>query len=229
MKRIQQILRSGFVAAILFISCSAISFGQSFEGVIHYKFGEMSQDGMALKYMINNSKMRIELEGSGMMKGASILFFPQKNNAIVLIDRMKAYMKLDMNQGRSSSYAQKWKGSSLKKTDITKTIAGHSCEIWKITASNGDQTTLCMAQGMGSFMMSTKMMGGQNTPAWVQQIKGKNYMPLKVMTQTDGNKTVSMIATKIVEKQLDDNLFRIPDSYRDMSAMMQQMKNMRNH
>lgn len=228
MKKRNQISQAIILAVIILMSSIQMSPAQNFEGVIHYEFAAMEERGMgAVAYMIKAPKMRMQIGMNG--RKVAMLYLPEKSQMVVLIDKMKAYMRMDINQeAPDNKDTGKWEESAMEKTGITKTVAGHSCEIWKVTSDEGDTMTLCMAEGLGTFMMPSNPMAQNSAPDWAREIIREGYMPLEVIKNSNGNKEVMMKAVKIEEKALDASLFEIPEGYRDMSAMMQQMKNMQN-
>lgn len=203
------------------------SLAQGFEGVIHYQFDRLEQQNMGdIEYMIKNDRVRMQF-GEGAQSGAMI-FLPGKSKIMFVMDQMKSYMSMDMDKETDNdSYSDKWKESTLEKTGQNKTIAGHSCEIWKVSNTDGDKLTMCMADDLGTFMSPGNPMAKRSAPAWAKEIVAEGYMPLEVIEESGDEKTVKMKATKIEEKSLSDDLFTVPEGYNDMSSMMKQMMKQR--
>ncbi|SMO36184.1 DUF4412 domain-containing protein [Fodinibius sediminis] len=202
---------------------------QNFEGVIHYEFAGTAESGMGeIPYMVKDDKIRMQF-GNGQAEGAMI-FLPEESKMLFVLDNMKSYMNMDMNEWTDeSNYDSKWDESEMTKTGETRTVAGYDCEIWQVTNSSGDHLTMCMAEGLGTFMSPGNPMARQNAPAWAREIVTDGYMPLEVVEESgNGDRKVHMKANKIEEKSLDDALFEVPSGYRDMSAMMKQMMQQRN-
>ncbi len=74
-------------------------------------------------------------------------------------------------------------------------------------------------------MMPQNQMQKRNAPAWAQKFAEEGSMPLEIVEIKNGTRTVQMKATKIEEKSLSDDLFEVPEGYRDMSGMMKGMQN----
>ena len=206
-----------------------VSAGQDFEGVIHYQFDKMEQQNMDdIQYMIKNGKIRMEF-GMGARSGA-ILYNPDESQMTFVMDKMKSYMNMDMDDmSQESSYDSKWAESEIDKTSQIKEVAGHSCEIWILNNDEGDKITMCMADDLGTFMTPGNPMAQKHAPDWAKEIIAEGFMPLEVVEQSGNNETVQMRATKIEEKSLSNSLFEIPEGYRDMSSMMKQMMKHRNN
>jgi len=112
---------------------------------------------------------------------------------------------------------------TMEKTGKNKTIASQSCEVWVIK-NKDEQYNVCMAQGLGSFMMPRNPMGGsRDVPRWAEEAITQGVMPLEVVLMKDDQTTMQMKATKVTSKPMDASLFEIPDGYRDISSMMKQM------
>lgn len=206
------------------------SHAQNFEGVIHYEFAETAQSGMGdIPYMIKDDKMRIQF-GDGQSEGAMI-FLPGKSKMLFILDNMKSYMNVDTdNWTDENAYESKWSESEMTKTGQSKTIAGYDCEIWRVTNANNDELSLCMAEGLGTFMSPGNPMARRNAPGWAKEIVADGYMPLEVIEgAADGSTTVQMKAKRIEEKSLSDSLFEVPSGYKDMSSIMNQMMKQRSN
>lgn len=217
------------LALLLTLGLNIQAKAQNFEGIIHYQFDKMEQRNMGdIQYMIKNNQIRMEF-GMGTQSGA-MLYDPTETKMTFIMDKMKSYMSMDMgDMSQKSSYDSKWEESEIDKTGQTKQVAGHPCEIWKISNDKGDNLTMCMADDLGTFMTPGNPMARKQAPDWAKEIIAEGFMPLEVIEESGGSETVQMQATKIEKKSLSDNLFEIPEGYRDMSGMMKQMMNRRNN
>lgn len=174
-----------------------------FEGVIYYEFNNMGRTSKG-KYMIKDNRLRIEYDN-----GNTTLFLPEKNGMIMLLEGK--YMEVDLTKG---VFEDKSEGGAEKKiTGETKTIAGHECEVWEITAHDGTHSLICMARGLGNFLAHANPLSGIFDPEWAAELEGKDFMPLEVVTTLDGGQKITMKAVKIEEKILNDSLFKIPEGY----------------
>lgn len=207
---------------LIFCCFSFSSTAQNFEGIIHYEIPTQQNESFTdMSYMIKGNKSRMEFNKSG-QKGA-MLYFPEESKMVVLIDAQKAFISMDAADNKDMN---DYSDVEAVKTGDTKTIAGKQCEVWKID-SKDNTVEACMAKGMGTFMMPKNPMGGDSTPQWAKELMDEGAMPLEVIEIEGGNRALMMRAKKIEEKSLSDDLYVIPDGYRDMSAMMRQMQQMR--
>lgn len=202
------------------ICTSGISQGQDFEGVIYYEVSGMGQQQVnSMPYMIKGNKARIEMN-QGNMK-AAMLLFPEESKMVILMESMNSYMEMS-NEGTNVN-SDVPSDASISMTGETKTIAGRECEILR-TETAENVVEACMAKGLGPFIMPQNPMSKGNAPAWAQELQSQNAMPLEVVQIQNGNRSLQMRATKIERKSLSDDLFTIPDGYRDMSGMMKKMQ-----
>lgn len=227
--KLVQLIYGISLALLLTLGLGIQAKAQNFEGVIHYQFDKMEQQTMDdIEYMIKNNKIRMQF-GMGAQSGA-MLYNSNESKMTFIMDKMKSYMSMDMNDmSQESNYDSKWDESEVQKTGQTKQVAGHSCEIWTLASDQGEKLTMCMADDLGTFMTPGNPMARQHAPDWAKEIITEGFMPLEVVEESGGDETVQMKATKIEEKSLSDHLFEIPEGYRDMSGMMKQMMNRGNN
>lgn len=208
------------------IGSSSYLSAQSFEGVIYYEIPEMSAQGMGeMPYMVKGNRVRMEF-GQG-SQGGALIFMPEENQLAFILEAMKGYMTLDTEDYGADSGSSET-NTNMENTGDTKTIAGKSCEVWQVSDQQNTYQ-LCVARGMGNFMMPENPMARSQTPMWAKEAMEGGFMPLEVVEITGGTNSVKMRATRIEEKSLSDDLFMIPDGYNDMSSMMKQMMNQRNN
>lgn len=189
---------------------------QDFEGVIYYEVAELSAAGMSeMAYMIKEGKARMEY-GNEEQK-SSVLFLPDKNQMVVMIHQMQGYMTMDIDDAEEMDESSE--SEQAENTGQTKTIAGRSCEVWRITDPE-ETYEVCVAKNMGNFVMPNT---DEETPDWARELMEEGFMPLEVVTLENGGRSVDMRATRIEERNIDDSLFSIPEGYKDMTEMMNQM------
>lgn len=194
---------------------------QDFEGVIHFEIADMAQQGMGeVPYMIKGNKGRMEMSHQG--QKSAMIMLPDESKVVMVIEQMKGYIEMNTDEERETT--EEVDESDLSQTGETKTIAGKSCEVWQMNSEDGT-FEVCMAKGLGTFMMPQSRMQQQQAPDWAKQFWEDGAIPLEIVEVENGNRTVKMKAKKIEEKSLSDDLFEVPDGYRDMSGMMQGMQN----
>ena len=208
---------------ICFIGIPTTTTAQDFEGIIHFEMADLAKQGMGeMPYMVKGNKARMEITHQGQKN--AMLMLPGESKMVMIIEQMKAYIEMDLNNKNGETNMGKASEQDMTNTGQTKTIAGRSCEVWRMESSDGTFET-CMAKGMGTFMMPQNQMRKQDAPSWAQKFAEEGSMPLEIVEIKNEKRTVQMKATKIEEKSLSSDLFEIPDGYRDMSGMMKGMQN----
>ena len=225
MKNSNILLISSLLCLTIIMGINTHAMAQDFEGVIYYEIPEMTKQGMGeMPYMVKDSKVRMEF-GKG-AQGGAMIFMPDQNKMTFIMEAMKGYMTMDMDDPEADQSADD--NTDMVKLDETKTIAGKSCEVWEVTDTNNTYQ-LCVAKGMGNFMMPQNPMAQSNTPKWAKEAMSGGFMPLEVIEMKNGSKELKMRATKIEAKSLSAALFEVPEGYNDMSSMMKQMMNQNNN
>jgi uncharacterized protein DUF4412 len=154
-----------------------------------------------------------------------------------LMPTQKMYMTMDMKAmadnmkevGKEQS--DKEELPNLTATGKTEMIAGHQCEHWLM--GDKQQIDMCVAKGLGYFgmggssgqvasmknlVLSPKLMErAAGHPAWVKLLEGGAF-PLKVTVTENNQQKMSMEATSVERKKLDDSLFSVPADYKDVSS-----------
>lgn len=210
-----------FFAFLLLVLLSTGASAQNFEGVIYYEMAELKAAGMSeMAYMIKGGKARMEYS-DGAQK-SSVLFLPEENQMVVLIDQMQGYMVMDI--GDAEATTENRDNENAEQTGETKTIAGKTCEVWKVTDPE-ENYEVCVAKNMGNFILPNSE---EDTPDWASKLMEEGFMPLEVVTIKNGRRTVDIRATRIEERSIDDSLFSIPEGYKDMTEMMNRMYDQNN-
>src|SRR4029077_16168665 len=124
---------------------------------------------------------------------------------MTVMDDQKTVMVMDMSAvGGASGIAAQAQKSVVDKTGKTDTVAGYTCDVWKVTETNGGKVDLCVAQGI-----EFPRMMGLESAAWMGELGGS--FPLRaVTTDASGKEKGRMEVTKIDKKSIDDAQFTIP-------------------
>lgn len=219
----KKLLLPFLIALFIAASTSTPVQAQDFEGVIHFEVPEMAKQGMAeMPYMVKGNKGRMEMNHMGQKN--AMLMLPEQSKMVMIIEKMQGYIEMNTDRNTSNSDLQEASDAEMTNTGQTKTIAGKTCEVWRMESDDGIFET-CMAEGMGTFMMPQNQMQKNKAPKWAKTFAEKGAMPLEIVEIKNGKRSIQMKATKIEEKSLSDDLFKVPEGYRDMSGMMQGMQN----
>ncbi|MDQ6653033.1 MAG: DUF4412 domain-containing protein [Acidobacteriota bacterium] len=228
-------------------SLSSVVPGGEFEGIIAMKIDSENQKGAGMTYFLKGKHTRIEMKVAASPEGQGVMLWDLEGAKMTtLIPSRKMYMTTDLKETAASlreATKEKPKGEEeetkfpkLTPTGKTETIAGYSCEHWLI--GDKQDMDMCVAKGLGYFGMGGQTAGGFGSmkslmfnpkllaaaaahPEWVKFLQGGAF-PLKMTAMEDGKVHMTMEATRIERKPLDDSLFAIPPDYKELN--MQNLK-----
>jgi len=200
----------------------ALSFlsGGPFEGAITMSMTEAGKPAETITYTVKGEKMRFD-RPAGPDPGYVIVDGPSKKVTSV-DDKKKLAIVMTMDgmpgmAGGHAAAAAAAKKPTIDKTGKMETIAGYSCEDWKITEDNGEKSEACMAKGI-AFPSMGKAQG------WMAELMDQKVFPLRVVTNDPGGKEKSrMEVTKIEKKSVEESQFEVPAGYKTQS-MEEMMK-----
>lgn len=221
-------------------SPSAASAGAGdFEGMIAMKMETENQTGMEMTYFLKGKNTRVETKVPNMPEGSAVMLWDLDAGKIVtLMPSRKMYMTMDMKAAaedmkrvKKSQGQEEAEFPKLSSTGKQETIAGYTCEHWLM--GENQEIDMCVAKGLGYFGMGGQSGGGlaslknlafspkmleaaASHPEWVKFLNGGAF-PLKLSAMKDGKATMTMEATRIEKKSLDDSLFVIPSDYKEFS------------
>ena len=218
---------------------AAPSSAGDFEGMIAMKMETDNQTNAEMTYFLKGKHTRIETKIANLPEGSAVMLWDLDAGKIVtLMPSKKMYMTMDMKsaaedmkQMKKSQGQEDVEFPKLTPTGKQETIAGYTCEHW-LMGENQD-IDMCVAKGLGYFGMGGQSAGGLSSlkslafspkmlaaaaahPEWVKFLNGGAF-PLKLSAMRDGKVTMTMEATRIDKKPLDDSLFVIPTDYKEFS------------
>ncbi len=174
---------------------------------------------------LKGQRIRFSTEAKG-PGGAGILDLKDKK-IIMTMDAQKKFIEMDLGSfnpaaahgmpmpaAPAAGTAAPATPPKIDKTGKHETVAGHDCEDWTITDSNGHKAVVCMASDVGAFDF-----GGMEAASFVPSFLrggffGGPVFPLKAVELDEAGKETSRIeATRIERKSLDDATFAPPPGY----------------
>jgi hypothetical protein len=202
------------VTALLCLPASVFAQGK-FEGVVTARLSSLQGPGSVATYSIKGEALRMDMTGAS---GASVTLLNDKAHSLNVMLMHQQRMVMDVSTmsgpGQAGAKAAAKSAAAMKMLGKKETIAGRVCEHVLVTTEKDDQLEICLAKGLGSFVMGSSM-GGRGSGAEASQEVlsrlGADAFPLKIVDMTRG-KTLFLV-TKIEQKPLDDSLFKIPDGY----------------
>ena len=182
--------------------------GNAFEGEITMSATDAGKPAKVITYDVKGPKMRFEApDTAGPMSGGYVIFDTASKKMIAVQDAKKTAMVMDV--GAMDTMTNPAGGAhptpTVDKTGKTDTVAGYSCDIWKVSEASGEKADVCVAKGI-SFPSLGRHAG------WMSSLEGG--FPLRAVTfDATGKEKSRMEVTKVEKKSLDDAQFQVPAGY----------------
>jgi hypothetical protein len=189
-----------------------------------------------MDYKIKDGLARIDVQTKDAT--ASVIMDPVKQEVTILMVDQKMYMVQSMAaKAGSTTGSVDTSQISFEKTGTTEKILGYDCikyitknkdstsEIWA-TEELGAFMGMAPSGGGGGMFGGRRGGGGGGAQAWEAAIAGKNFFPLRVISQnSSGKETTRMEATAVEKASLPASDFAPPAGFQkfDMGAMMRGM------
>lgn len=213
----------------------------TFEGTIAMKMESELGKGMEMVYFLKGSRTRIETSVPNLPATSGVMLWDLEGGKLTtLMPATKTYMTMDMKKTaeevkdatkgmKNAPYDEKF--PKITPTGKEETIAGYTCEHWLM--GDSQEIDMCIAKGLGYFGTGGTAGGGglgalkdlvfgpkllaeaEAHPEWKKLLEGGAF-PLKFTVSEEGKVKMSMEATKIEKKPLDDSIFTIPSDYHEM-------------
>jgi hypothetical protein len=190
----------------------------TFEGTVTYQVTGNNGRTMTFDYVAKGNKVLLQPRDSapGAM-GAMIVDLDAKTRTVVVPAR-KMYMTMPITDDNAAAMRM---DSTMKNARVVKigseTVAGVPCDDYTtVGAANGDSGTVCIAHGMGNWVMMG--MGANPLAMMEQRIQGLSaaasggFFPIK----WSGANGDHMVAVKIEQKHVDPATFAPPAGYTTM-------------
>ncbi len=220
------------IASIIAIAAPARAAAQStFEGVITSNFyTQPGKPPLEMKNSIKGTHSRQDMNAGGMP--IYTIMDPQSAKMTSVMPAQQMYMTVDLKKAMAKATkpdeqeGEESKLPPLTKTGNTETIAGRSCDHYLV--GEDQDMDVCAAKGLGFFEMGNTgggmgggPFGGMSLPqGWEQYTSqfDEGFYPLK-MERVDGDKRkLVMEVTKIEPQSLSDDLFVVPEGYKEMKV-----------
>jgi uncharacterized protein DUF4412 len=215
-----------------------------FEGIIAMKMEGENQKGVEMTYFLKGQQSRLETKVANVPEGEAVMLWDLESSKMTtIVPSRKMYMTIDLKQTaeglkeaakgmkESKGSEEETKFPKLTPTGKQETVAGYTCEHWLM--GDKQDIDMCVAKGLGYFGMGGQMGAGSASwknlmfnpklfaaaavhPEWVKFLQGGAF-PLKLTAMTDGRVKMTMEATKIERKSLDNSLFTVPPGYKELN------------
>ncbi len=204
------LLRSGLALAIIFAT-TAMSFAQSFEGVLEFTKtkGPIVSN---YKYYIKGEHIRIEeINKNGEIEGI-MLVNTNDNTVVALSPERKLFMEVPNNRNLAVPSVK------VEKTSSTKEIIGYKCSEWKVTcADEGRVVSYWVADGDFDFFIPLlkTLKRKERLSTYFQTVDGAGgFFPFHgIEKTTDGTEVEKLETKKVVKGTIGLDLFVIPKDF----------------
>ena len=192
------------LVVLLALAAAPVAAQDPFEGLVQYRVA----GGHTMDMYIKGDRVRSELAMGGNTMAAIMNLETRQMQMLMSGQRMVMTMALpDESMEHAGGEVE------VSRTGRTDVVAGHRCEIVKVTDQRGGRSEVCGATDLGSFVMARAPMQREPTPAWARGME--NFFPLRV---TDAAKQeVVMEVTKIERQDVPESMFTVPEGYRTMT------------
>jgi len=165
--------------------------------------------------------------------GVGLLIDPPAKKGYTLLNAQKKAVVLDFDEakggfkppslggGRSGAGAPPEDPPKIEKTGKKDTVAGYSCEVWKIT-SKANHAEACLAEKITRIDFTDIAI---QSPAFaaIVAVSDFNHLPLRIVSFDDKNvEEGRMEVTKVDKKKLADAQFTVPADFQivELSALL---------
>ena len=200
---------------------------ETFECKVSMKMtSQGSKEGsQSVDMSIKEGFMRMDMNASKGM-GAVIMDF-KNQQMIILMPQQRMYMTRPMAQpgaAQRPDSAPTPPHADIQDTGVKETILGYVCTKYVMTNANGT-AEMWLTDQLGAF--GGLFHGGgpgqrpQAPEAWESALKGKNFFPMRVVSNSKG-KEFRLEVTSVEKTRLPDSVFAAPDGWRllDIGSMM---------
>jgi uncharacterized protein DUF4412 len=191
----------------------ALSFlsGGPFEGEIAMTMSDEGKPVRTIVFEMKGTKTRFD-PPQELTHGAGYAVYDAATKQIITVSESQK-MAFTMDMSRMNPGAARrgaLKDAQFEKTGTTDVVAGYSCDVLKVTSSDGSGE-VCVAEGIPFPMQGM---------TWLPKLEAG--FPLRASgSDKAGKEPMHMLVTKIEKKSIDDARLQIPPGYRsiDLASM----------
>jgi hypothetical protein len=191
----------------------ALSFlsGGPFEGEITMTTSDDGKPERTIVFEMKGTKTRFD-PPQELAHGAGYAVYDAATKQIVTVSESQK-MSFTMDMSRLNPAAARrgaLKDAQFEKTGKTDVVAGYSCDVLKVTSSDGSGE-VCLAEGIPFPMQGM---------TWLPKVEAG--FPLRASgADKAGKEQMHMLVTKIEKKSIDDARLQVPAGYRsiDLASM----------
>ena len=215
-------IRHTITTGILLLLLAGVGSAESFQGIVAFQV-QQGRDSLDMTYHVKGDHLRIEMSGGPGMQGAAMLLDLEGKQMRVLNPEERYYMSIDISRllDRAEELSKDEDENAdmrIERTGETEKILDFLCE--KVLIRDGAEVTeLWLTDELGPFLsfMSAMRADQREGSLWERFLAGRNAFPLRIVQQDRrGRNRFRMEATSVQPKELPDDLFTIPEGYREL-------------
>jgi hypothetical protein len=189
---------------------------QGFEGTVSMTM-HASGETIPVDYALKGHKARVDLHLSS--RTSTVLIDLDAHTQTILIPELKAYA---VHNGDNPSAVSAATPPRVTNLGTTETIAGHTCEDYKLETDKYDGTA-CMTREFGDNPLTDTINGPLGRALKGDETLKKAGMPLKLaLTFKEGEKQgdkATMEVTKVAPGPVEEAQFEIPEGWHKLSGL----------
>jgi hypothetical protein len=219
--------RTVFLSISLLLLFSANSFAQKFEGVFTMEVSSIKMPNKTTTMVVSTKGDKLLTSMETQRGNIKMLTDLAANKYTMIMESMKMGMEMPMNTTKKTSTDTTH--PTIVQTGDTKTISGHSCQLYKVTIHDQQSNWWMTGDVPLSILIALKSLYGNSAMSRIESPRSeaiedmfkKGLFPIQVETINDGKTVSTYTFIKYEEKHLDDSIFEIPSDIKiqQMPAM----------
>lgn len=201
------------------IACPEFGRAGEFEGVIHMTMKHADNLPGKMEWMIKGDKARIERpRDDGQSQG--MIIDAKTKTMLMLFPGRKTYTEINLGGERAENLSKLTEQYEVERTGKKDSVAGYSCEIWRIKDKDDRhlKSEVCVGKGFGraaSFWAEPR----KAQPSWMTELLNEGGFGLRsIHYDREGKESSRMEVTSIEKKAMDGSLFSAPADYKKLDA-----------
>jgi hypothetical protein len=209
---------STFLFVLLFLFHGSTATSKDFEGIITFRKID-KKDTTFFLYFVKNNHIRVDnVKKNGEVNGSMIINL--ENSSIIMLSGINNfYINVPISNKQTVDL-----DLHLKKTGSKKLVADKKCYLWMVTEKLSGGKIEYWVNNKYNYSFFNRMLKVLNREepiarAWLQMDVEDNAFPLIGIHYNAAGEVVTIIeVTNIEEKDMEDNIFKLPADYELMEG-----------
>ncbi len=199
-------MKPALVSGLVLSLTAFPAYAGDFEGVIQMKNSHVDTGTTStMNWYIKGDRGRVEMSRTD--NQTQVMLFDGKTRTMQMgMPGQKSYMEISLEGDRGDHLKELLDTQSVERTGKTDTIAGYTCEVWRITDKEHHRakSELCVAKGFGkaaTFWIDPKEARRSSQPAWVKQLVEEGGFGLRSIQYDEAGKESVRMEVVSIEKK----------------------------